>query len=101
MTVASDVPLPVLGARLREARRARGMSQADAAAGIGVSRHTLIAVEQGKRVPTAAELVDFARLYGRDVHELVRDTPPVEALTARFRAAEQGSSDTRAAVDEL
>lgn len=101
MTVASDLPLPVLGARLREARRARGMSQADAAAGIGVSRPTLIAVEQGKRVPAAAELVDFARLYGRDVHELVRDTPPVEALTARFRAVEKDSGDTKAAVDEL
>ena len=101
MTIVNDLPLPVLGARLREARRARGMSQVDAAAGIGVSRPTLIAVEQGKRVPSASELVELARLYGRDVHELVRDTPPVEALSARFRAIERGSLDTKAAVDEL
>ncbi len=101
MTIVNDVPMPVLGARLREARRARGMSQADAAAGIGVSRPTLIAVEQGKRTPTPGELVELARLYGRDVHELVRDTPPVEAMTARFRAAEQMGLDTQTAVDEL
>jgi Zn-dependent peptidase ImmA (M78 family)/DNA-binding XRE family transcriptional regulator len=77
------------------------MSQVDAAAGIGVSRPTLIAVEQGRREPTASELVEFARLYGRDVHELVRDSPPVEALSARFRAAAQAPVDTKAAVDEL
>lgn len=101
MTVTNDLPLPVMGARLREARRARGMSQVDAAAGIGVSRPTLIAVEQGKRIPSAAELIEFARLYGREVHELVRDTPPVEALSARFRTAEQGPLDTKDAVEEL
>jgi Zn-dependent peptidase ImmA (M78 family)/DNA-binding XRE family transcriptional regulator len=78
------------------------MSQSDAAEGIGVSRPTLIAVEQGRRRPLPGELVEFARLYGRQVHELVRETPPVEALSTRFRlASRSGESDTQLAVDDL
>jgi Zn-dependent peptidase ImmA (M78 family)/DNA-binding XRE family transcriptional regulator len=77
------------------------MSQTDAAAGIGISRPTLIAVEQGRRQPTAGELVEVGRLYGRQVHELVRDTIPVEALSARFRVTNDDPDDMRDAVDTL
>lgn len=88
-----------LGARIREARRSRGISQAQAAEGLGISRPTLIAVELGRRQPTASELVDMARIYGRQVHDLVRDTPPVEALSARFRLASGTEAETRHAVE--
>lgn len=101
MTQSEQAALPVLGARLREARRARGMSQAEAASGIGVSRPTLIAVEQGRRRPSSSELVDLGRLYGRSVHELVRDSRPVEALTARFRISPDQVAETQKAVDDL
>lgn len=94
-------PTPELGARLREARRSCGLSQSDVAQSIGVSRPTLIAVEQGRRVPPAHELVDLARLYGRQMHELVRATPPVEALSARFRLSNRGETHTQKAVDDL
>ncbi|WP_261558204.1 XRE family transcriptional regulator [Frankia tisae] len=92
----------VLGTRLREARRARGISQAIAAERIGVSRPTLIAVEQGRRRPLPAELVSLAHLYGRQVHDLARPTPPVEALLASFRI-EPGKEATekQRAVEEL
>jgi len=90
-----------LGSRLREARRARGISQVEAAEGLGISRPTLIAVEQGRRQPTSGELVDMARIYGRQVHELVRESPPVEALSARFRLEPGTEDETKAAVDTL
>lgn len=85
MMLLDEQSLAVLGERLREARRARRMSQASAAESIGVSRPTLIAVEQGKRRPQASELVKLARLYGRHVHEFTRASPPAYAVSARFR----------------
>lgn len=93
---------PAVGARLREARRARGLTQGAAAEGIGVSRPTLIAIEQGRRAPLPRELVELARLYGRQVHELARLAPPVEALSARFRLSERkADQETRTAVDDV
>lgn len=90
-----------VGARLRAARLSNGISQATAAQGLGISRPTLIAVEQGRRQPTPAELVDMARIYGRSVHELVRDTPPVEALATRFRLEVGAEDEISRAVDAL
>lgn len=91
-----------LGERLREARRARSLSQEEVAAELGVSRPTLIAVEQGRRTPRPEEIVTLARLYGRTVHELVRATPPTVGLAAQFRAgARAEAADTAGAVDDL
>lgn len=94
-------PTTNLGPRLREARRSRGISQTEAAQGLGISRPTLIAVEQGRRDATPAEIAEMARMYGRHVHDLVRHSPPVEALSARFRLGTGTEEQTRAAVDTL
>lgn len=94
-------PNTSLGPRLRETRRSRGISQSEAAQAIGISRPTLIAVEQGRRAATPAEITEMARIYGRQVHDLVRDSPPVEALSARFRLDPGAEQQTRAAVDTL
>ena len=48
-----------LGQRLTEARKARGVTQEDAAKHIGCSRPTFIAVEKGNRLPKAEEIVEF------------------------------------------
>ena len=90
-----------LGSRLREARRAKGISQVDAARALGVSRPTLIATEQDRREPTPTELTTMARIYGRQVHDLVRESPPLEALTARFRLETGAEEQTLEAVDTL
>ena len=88
--------------RLREARRARGLSQEEVAAELGVSRPTLVNVEQGRRAPRPEELVTLARLYGRRVHELTRVSHPVQSVTARFRSTDGAvDDDTAAAVDDL
>jgi len=62
----------LLGKRLAEARKARGMTQEDAAAAIQCSRPTFIAIEKGVRLPKSEEIVRLADLYGRSVHELIR-----------------------------
>lgn len=93
-----------LAARLREARRARGVSQDTAAQEIGVSRPTLIALEQGRRPAKPDEIVLLARLYGRSVAELVRPAPPVTGLVAQFRVGAGGGAagtDMAHAVDDL
>ncbi|HET8681149.1 MAG TPA: XRE family transcriptional regulator [Micromonosporaceae bacterium] len=74
-------------ARLRAAREAAGLTQAQAAVELGVSRPLLIAIEKGAREPQPAELVKLAQIYGRSVSDLLRPTPPPLTVGARFRTA--------------
>jgi Zn-dependent peptidase ImmA (M78 family)/DNA-binding XRE family transcriptional regulator len=74
------------------ARDAVGLTQAQVAADLGVSRPLLIAIEKGTREPSAAELVRLAGIYRRPVSELLRPTSPPVAIGARFRAALGGAS---------
>ncbi len=91
--------------RLRAAREARGLTQAQAAAELGVSRPLLIAIEKGTRKPSPQELVRLASLYQVSVSQLLRPQPPPVAIGARFRAViPPGQRDTpelTSAVDEL
>jgi Zn-dependent peptidase ImmA (M78 family)/DNA-binding XRE family transcriptional regulator len=73
-------------ARLRAAREARGLTQAEAAAALGVSRPLLVAIEQGSREVQPAELVKLAGIYATPVSELLRTTQPPTAVGARIRA---------------
>jgi Zn-dependent peptidase ImmA (M78 family)/transcriptional regulator with XRE-family HTH domain len=90
-----------LGERLADARRARGLTQLQAAEEIGVARTTLTAIEKGIRRPRAMELVTLARLYGRRVGELVaapaRQGP---GFVAQFRAARNWAETHEAAQSE-
>jgi transcriptional regulator with XRE-family HTH domain len=78
----------VVGARLRDAREAMGLTQADVAQVIGWSRPTLVAVEKGDRKITGLELRRLARLYQRDVAWLLGEesTESAAASTALHRA---------------
>ena len=76
----------VLGQRLADARKARGITQEAAGEHIGCSRPTLIAIEKGSRPPKADELIRLAALYIRPVHELVRPGEPVADLQPHLRA---------------
>jgi Zn-dependent peptidase ImmA (M78 family)/transcriptional regulator with XRE-family HTH domain len=77
----------LLGQRLTEARKARGLTQQDAADHLQCSRPTLIAIEKGARRVKPEELVALAELYGRSLHELVRPGGGVTALEPHLRAA--------------
>jgi Zn-dependent peptidase ImmA (M78 family)/DNA-binding XRE family transcriptional regulator len=77
----------VLGRRLQDARKARGLTQQDAAKDLGIARTTMTAIEQGERRVRPEELIRLSRLYGRGVNELVRDREVVEEFAIQFRAA--------------
>lgn len=82
-----DSPSESLALRLRSAREARGLTQAQVAAELGVSRPLLIAIERGGREVSPDELVRLAAIYRKPVSELLRPAPPPIAIGARFRAA--------------
>lgn len=84
----------VVGERLALARRARGLTQQQAAEALGVARTTITAMEKGDRRPQAAELFVLARLYGRQLGELVRPIREGETpgFVVQFRAALAGES---------
>ena len=84
-----DLDPRILGQRLTEARKARGVTQEEAAGHIGCSRPTLIAMEKGNRRPKAEEIVKLASLYGRKVSELVRPGEPLVDLRPHLRAVAQ------------
>lgn len=56
--------------RIRELRRARGDRQEDLAAALGVSRQTIIAIENDKYDPTLGLAMRLARYLRTTVEEL-------------------------------
>ena len=61
------------GERLKKARIASGINQADAAKKLEMSRTTLSAIEAGKRQVLASEILKFAELYNVSVLSLMSD----------------------------
>ncbi|MBW8785864.1 MAG: helix-turn-helix transcriptional regulator [Novosphingobium sp.] len=59
-----------LGNRLREAREAKGLTQAQLAAAIGVSRKTVNTVENGVFVPSTVIALKLAAALGEPVERL-------------------------------
>lgn len=76
----------ILGQRLAEARKARGITQEAAASHLGCSRPTYIAIEKGERPAKPEEIVKLAAFFGRRVHELVLQSEPVADLQPHLRA---------------
>src|SRR6266446_6767151 len=76
-----------LALQLRAARESSGLTQAQAAAELGVSRPLLISIEKGTREVKPEELVRLAEMYGKPLSELLRPTAPPLAIGTRFRAA--------------
>ena len=61
------------GERLKKARIASGINQADAAKKLEMSRPTLSAIEADKRQVLASEILQFAELYNVPVLSLMSD----------------------------
>jgi Zn-dependent peptidase ImmA (M78 family)/DNA-binding XRE family transcriptional regulator len=85
--VLDKIDPKILGERLKSARRAFGLTQEAVADKLGFVRTTVVAIEKGERHVAADELIAFARCYGRNVSELVKQSAFTEALTPQFRAA--------------
>ena len=79
----------ILGQRLTDARKARGVTQDEAAKHIGCSRPTLIAIEKGSRSPKPEEIVALANLYAKTVNEIVRPGEPLADFQPHLRAVAQ------------
>lgn len=95
---------PNLPKRLRNARRDRGLTQEAVATELGLPRTSLVALEKGDRSVRPEELVAMARLYARQVDELLRPTAPVEDFVGQFRTSLSRTNDTEqleAAIREV
>lgn len=55
---------------IRAAREGSGMTQAELARRVGVTRQTLIAIEQGRYSPTLELAFQLARVFGRTLDDL-------------------------------
>ena len=85
---------------LREARTSRGLTQADIAPQLGVSRATIAQIETGRRSVKAEDLRRLAAFYGCSLSELLpphTDGQEVDGLAELFRshpdlAEDQGPS---------
>lgn len=89
MPALEQIDPKVIGLRLAEARKARGVTQEDAATQLGCSRPTLIAIEKGTRQPKGEEIVILAKLYGHKVSDIVRPGEPLADLQPHLRAVAQ------------
>ena len=78
-----------LGPRLRQLRRARGLSLADVAEGTGISASFLSMVEKGQSDITVSRLMRLVRWFGVSVADLVQEPDP--AIVHVVRAKERRS----------
>lgn len=75
-----------LPARLRAAREACGLTQADVAQQLGVTPAAVSYLESGARRVSSVQLGKLARLYGREIADfLAAEFEPATALRALFR----------------
>jgi putative transcriptional regulator len=56
--------------QVREQRTQRGLSQAQVAAALGVSRQTVISIENGRYLPSLPLAFAIARLFGMPVEKM-------------------------------
>ncbi len=55
---------------IRERRQARGLSQADLAAALGVSRQSINSIETGRYIPSLPLAIGVARFFETTVEEI-------------------------------
>jgi Zn-dependent peptidase ImmA (M78 family) len=90
-----------LGERLRIAREAARVTQADAAEAIKVARTTLVAMEQGQRRVRIDELQKLALFYNVSVNALLRQEAVHVDLAPRFRKLISDEDDASRAASQL
>jgi Zn-dependent peptidase ImmA (M78 family)/DNA-binding XRE family transcriptional regulator len=90
-----------LGERLRIAREAARVTQADAAEAIKVARTTLVAMEQGQRRIRIDELQKLGLLYNVSVNAFLRQEAVHVDLTPRFRKLISDEDDASRAASQL
>lgn len=79
-----------LGERLRAARGNVGLTQEQAATQAGLSRLALVQIEAGNRAVSSLELFQLAKVYGREMSELVAEEAMEEDPALLFRRIADG-----------
>ena len=87
----SELSPAQIGSRLRVAREAAEMTQAEAASRVGLARTTLLAVEKGDRRVRTGELQRLARAYSTTANTILRREAAFIELIPRFRKLASGS----------
>jgi Zn-dependent peptidase ImmA (M78 family)/DNA-binding XRE family transcriptional regulator len=105
MTPMEQIRPSVIGERLRLAREALNIKQAEAAEVIKVARTTIVAIEKGERRVRVAELQQLAKLYRTSVNALLRQESVHVDLAPRFRKViaknDAGADEAAALLAEL
>jgi transcriptional regulator with XRE-family HTH domain len=98
----------LLGKRIAAERRARGITQADLARAVGLTRTSMTNIEAGRQRPPLHVTVALAQALGLELSELLSSTympqlaPEVPSSTKALRRALQAAQDSIAAVlDQL
>lgn len=89
----------VVGRRIRAAREARGLTQADLATALSRTPTSVSYWEGGQRSPGLEDVVEIARVLGIDAATLLPSQPP--RVLARAQAAELAIGDLVGVVDGL
>lgn len=97
----NDLSAQEIGRRLRLAREAAGIRQEEAAQIIGMSRPTLVSIEQGVRPVRPNELQMLAHRYGVSVNGLLRREAVHTDLLPRFRKLRETEDDHTAEAVSL
>lgn len=85
--VLDTIDPKLLGQRLQESRKARGLTQQDVANELGVARTTVTALEKGERRIQPKDIIELAKLYGREVSDLVSGRRILGDFAVQFRAS--------------
>lgn len=98
MSILDQIPPLEIGERLRLAREALNIRQAQAADEIKVARTTIVAIEKGERRARMNELQQLAKLYKTSVNALLRQEAIHVDLAPRFRKmlASEDAAETQA-----
>ena len=94
--VVDAVDPRVLGQRLQDARRARGLTQQEVAGSLELARTTVTALEKGERRIRPDELISLAGLYGRPVSSFVGSRAPSAEFSVQFRTSVNRASSPEA-----
>ena len=90
----------LLGRRIQEARKARGLTQQEVADALSLARTTVTALEKGERRVRPAEIIDMAGLFGRSVSDLVGSRETITDFAVQFRTA-ISAAGSRQAQDDM
>lgn len=77
-----------LAERIKEVRKTSGLTQAEVAEHLGISRPSVAQIEAGRRKVSSLELDRIAYLFGKEVRDFLRqEFEPESGLAAVFRVA--------------